>query len=61
MGDDFVNDNDMDDENHQMLNGDDMSDESDNDEHKDLNQNVDYSKKSRTAISFGGKLLFSAN
>ena len=56
MGDDFVNDNDMDDENHQMLNGDDMSDESDNDEHKDLNQNVDYSKKSRREADMNATL-----
>jgi hypothetical protein len=56
MGDDFVNDNDMDDENRQMLNGDDMSDESDNDEHKDHNQNVDYSKKSRREADMNATL-----
>ncbi|CAG2248334.1 SALL [Mytilus edulis] len=52
ISEDFVNDNVDDDENNVMMNDeDDISDHSDNDEdddeHKDHNQNVDYSKKVR--------------
>lgn len=37
----------IDEENHQVIDGDERSDESEDEDHKDLNQNVDFSKKVR--------------